>query len=70
VCAYAGLTGELGLDPDFLVIGKALAHPVGRERHPRRQSGWWLGPTVSLARDAAEVDRYVALSGELLGALT
>jgi hypothetical protein len=30
------------------------------------ESGWWLGPTVSVAHEAAEVDRYVGLFGEFL----
>lgn len=34
------------------------------------ESGWWLGPTVSVAHDAADVDRYVGVLGELLGAVT
>jgi glutamate-1-semialdehyde 2,1-aminomutase len=31
------------------------------------ESGWWLGPTVSVAHDTADVDRYVDLFGEFLG---
>jgi hypothetical protein len=31
------------------------------------ESGWWLGPTVSVAHDAEDVDRYVELFGEFLG---
>ncbi len=34
------------------------------------ESGWWLGPTVSVAHDAADVDRYIGLFGEFLGAVT
>lgn len=34
------------------------------------ESGWWLGPTVSLAHTAADVDRYVALFGRCLADLT
>lgn len=30
------------------------------------ESGWWLGPTVSLAHAADDVDRYVAAFGECL----
>lgn len=30
------------------------------------ESGWWLGPTVSLAHTAADVDRYVDLFGRCL----
>jgi glutamate-1-semialdehyde 2,1-aminomutase len=33
------------------------------------ESGWWLGPTVSLAHTAADVDRYVNLFGECLADL-
>ncbi len=33
------------------------------------ESGWWLGPTVSLAHTVADVDRYVALFGECLADL-
>ncbi|MDP9482668.1 MAG: transaminase [Chloroflexota bacterium] len=32
------------------------------------ESGWWLGPTVSVAHTAADVDRYVAVFGEFLEA--
>jgi glutamate-1-semialdehyde 2,1-aminomutase len=31
------------------------------------ESGWWLGPTVSVAHDAEDVDRYVGLFREFLG---
>jgi hypothetical protein len=40
--------------------------------HPRTshrgvwESGWWLGPTVSLAHTVADVDRYVDLFAECL----
>lgn len=34
------------------------------------ESGWWLGPTVSVAHTTADVDRYVAVFGEFLGAVT
>ena len=34
------------------------------------ESGWWLGPTVSVAHDAADVDRYVELFEEFLAAVT
>ncbi len=34
------------------------------------ESGWWLGPTVSIAHDEADVDEYVARFGELLDELT
>ena len=34
------------------------------------ESGWWLGPTVSVAHDAADVDRYVELVAEFLAAVT
>mgnify|MGYP000442147386 CR=1 FL=1 len=30
------------------------------------ESGWWLGPTVSLAHTTVDVDRYVALFGACL----
>jgi glutamate-1-semialdehyde 2,1-aminomutase len=30
------------------------------------ESAWWLGPTVSLAHTAADVDRYVNLFGRCL----
>lgn len=30
------------------------------------ESGWWLGPTVSVTHDEADVDRYVGLFGEFL----
>jgi glutamate-1-semialdehyde 2,1-aminomutase len=31
------------------------------------ESGWWLGPTVSVAHTADQVDRYVELFGSFLG---
>jgi glutamate-1-semialdehyde 2,1-aminomutase len=34
------------------------------------ESGWWLGPTVSVAHNEADVDEYVAKFGELLAELT
>jgi len=34
------------------------------------ESGWWLGPTVSVAHTAENVDRYVAAFGECLAVLT
>jgi glutamate-1-semialdehyde 2,1-aminomutase len=34
------------------------------------ESGWWLGPTVSVAHDEAHVDRYVELFDEFLNELT
>ncbi len=34
------------------------------------ESGWWLGPTVSVAHEAADVDRYLRLFAEFLGEVT
>ena len=34
------------------------------------ESGWWLGPTVSVAHDVDDVDRYVAVFGEFLTEVT
>jgi glutamate-1-semialdehyde 2,1-aminomutase len=34
------------------------------------ESGWWLGPTVSVAHESADVDRYLDVFTELLGELT
>jgi len=31
------------------------------------ESGWWLGPTVSIAHEPTDVDRYVGLFEEFLG---
>ena len=33
------------------------------------ESGWWLGPTVSVAHTEADVDAYVAVFGEFLDAI-
>jgi glutamate-1-semialdehyde 2,1-aminomutase len=33
------------------------------------ESGWWLGPTVSVAHTAADVDRYLAVFGDFLAAV-
>jgi glutamate-1-semialdehyde aminotransferase len=30
------------------------------------ESGWWLGPTVSVAHSAEDVDRYVEVFDEFL----
>lgn len=34
------------------------------------ESGWWLGPTVSVAHGEEDVDRYVELFGGFLAAVT
>jgi glutamate-1-semialdehyde 2,1-aminomutase len=34
------------------------------------ESGWWLGPTVSVAHKAGEVDRYVEVFGAFLEEVT
>jgi glutamate-1-semialdehyde 2,1-aminomutase len=34
------------------------------------ESGWWLGPTVSIAHDAEDVDRYVGVFESFLGEVT
>jgi glutamate-1-semialdehyde 2,1-aminomutase len=34
------------------------------------ESGWWLGPSVSVAHTEANVDRYVEVFGEFLAAAT
>ena len=34
------------------------------------ESGWWLGPTVSVAHDESQVDTYVELFGEFLSEVT
>jgi len=34
------------------------------------ESGWWLGPTVSVAHTDADVQRYVGIFGEFLAAAT
>jgi glutamate-1-semialdehyde 2,1-aminomutase len=34
------------------------------------ESGWWLGPTVSVAHTEADVDRYLAVFDEFLAAVT
>jgi glutamate-1-semialdehyde 2,1-aminomutase len=34
------------------------------------ESGWWLGPTVSVAHRAADVDRYVEVFGDFLAEVT
>jgi hypothetical protein len=31
------------------------------------ESGWWLGPTVSIAHEAADVDRYLGVFAEFVG---
>jgi hypothetical protein len=32
------------------------------------ESGWWLGPTVSLAHTEEDVDRYVGVFEEFIAA--
>lgn len=34
------------------------------------ESGWWLGPTVSVAHTADDVDFYVGRFGECLSAIS
>jgi glutamate-1-semialdehyde 2,1-aminomutase len=34
------------------------------------ESGWWLGPTVSVAHEASDVDRYVEVFAEFLREVT
>jgi glutamate-1-semialdehyde 2,1-aminomutase len=34
------------------------------------ESGWWLGPTVSVAHDESDVDEYVGRFGQFLAAVT
>jgi glutamate-1-semialdehyde 2,1-aminomutase len=34
------------------------------------ESGWWLGPTVSIAHDERDVDRYVGLFGDFVAEVT
>jgi glutamate-1-semialdehyde 2,1-aminomutase len=34
------------------------------------ESGWWLGPTVSVAHEPADVDRYLSLFAEFLSEVT
>ncbi len=34
------------------------------------ESGWWLGPTVSVAHREQDVDRYLEVFGEFLAELT
>ncbi len=34
------------------------------------ESGWWLGPTISVAHGADDVDRDVAVFGEFLAEVT
>jgi glutamate-1-semialdehyde aminotransferase len=34
------------------------------------ESGWWLGPTLSVAHDEADVDEYVSVFGRMLAEMT
>jgi glutamate-1-semialdehyde 2,1-aminomutase len=34
------------------------------------ESGWWLGPTVSVAHGADDVDRYVEVFADFLSEVT
>jgi len=34
------------------------------------ESGWWLGPTLSVAHSPADVDRYVATFDDFLTEVT
>ena len=33
------------------------------------ESGWWLGPTVSVAHNESDVDEYVGMFGQFLAAV-
>jgi hypothetical protein len=53
-----------GIDP-------ARVRELAESENARRgvwESGWWLGPTVSLAHSAEDVDRYVAVFDDFLSA--
>ncbi len=52
-------------DPDL----RALIR-VYMANHGVWESGWWLGPTVSVAHTEADVDRYVEVFAEFLTAIT
>jgi glutamate-1-semialdehyde 2,1-aminomutase len=52
-------------DPDLRALIRAFMANRGVW-----ESGWWLGPTASVAHGADDIDRYVGLFGEFLAAVT
>jgi glutamate-1-semialdehyde 2,1-aminomutase len=68
VCAYAGLTGAWGLQPDFLTLGKALAAGVPLAAYGMRDeiSSLIAPPEESRTVSGAFVDE-VATGGTLFG---
>lgn len=60
-----GATARTSDNPDL----RALLH-VFMVNRGVWESGWWLGPTVSVAHDSADVDRYVIVFEEFLDEVT
>ena len=57
-------TSRAADDPDLRALIRVFAANRGVW-----ESGWWLGPTVSVAHSEAEVDAYLQVIGEFLSAV-
>ena len=59
-----GATSRAADDPDLRALIRVFAANRGVW-----ESGWWLGPTVSVAHSEADVDAYLDVMGEFLAAV-
>ena len=59
-----GATSRAADDPDLRALIRVFAANRGVW-----ESGWWLGPTVSVAHSEADVDAYLDVIGEFLAAV-
>ncbi len=60
-----GASSRLADDPDLRALIRVFMANRGVW-----ESGWWLGPTVSVAHTEADVDRYLELFGEFVAEVT
>jgi glutamate-1-semialdehyde 2,1-aminomutase len=62
---HDGATSRAADDPDLRALLRVFMANRGVW-----ESGWWLGPTVSVAHTEADVDEYLEVFGELLITIT
>jgi glutamate-1-semialdehyde aminotransferase len=62
---YDGETSRAADDPDLRALMRVFMANRGVW-----ESGWWLGPTVSVAHTPADVDTYLAVFSEFADAIT
>ncbi len=63
--ARSGIESRAVDDPDLRALMRVFMANRGVW-----ESGWWLGPTVSVAHTSADVDRYVGVFAEFLASVT